>query len=196
MLLIHTPQGLIDLDAPVESWGAPRWDLIARALGRIARWNGNTERLYTVAEHSIRLWALAPDHLKMAALIHDAAEAFIGDLPAPIRRKAPGLFDNYDSKISFWLFDSLGIRASFTDSLLWDLDRALASSEYRDLCQGDPEAAGMASPLHMHRGYFHDYQIPESCAWAIRALHDTHPPHPGGLWVEIFEHQRWVDGLK
>lgn len=147
MLMLHTPQGLIDLDANPATWGSPRWDLIGLSLSRLARWNGNTSRFYSVAEHSIRLWKIAPENLKRAALLHDAAEAFIGDVPAPIRKRAGGPFENYDSKISFWLFEQAGERDKFTDPLLWNLDRVLAATEYRDLCGGEPLAVGLPEPL-------------------------------------------------
>lgn len=147
MLIMYTPQGLIDLDADPATWGEPNWLAICHALGRINRWCGNTRRPYSVAEHSLRVAAIVPNDLRLAALIHDAAEAFIGDVPALIRRAGCGVFDNYDSKISAWLFNSCGILHQISAEDVWAADRVLAATEFRDLCGGDPSAVGMAVPL-------------------------------------------------
>lgn len=171
MLILLTPQGLIDLDADPATWGAPKWLEICRALGRINRWSGNTCRGYTVAEHSLRVAAIVPHDLRLAALIHDAAEAFIGDVPAPIRRAGCGVFDNYDSKISAWLFNSCGILHQLSAAVVWSADQTLAATEFRDLIGGDPSAVGMAVPL--------EARIP-SAVW--------HKTDPGDqLAAEIFK---------
>lgn len=54
---------------------------IAHALANICRYNGHTSRFYSVAEHCVRMSFLEGD--KLAYLLHDAAEAYIGDIPSP-----------------------------------------------------------------------------------------------------------------
>lgn len=51
---------------------------IAHSLSRTCRYNGHCKIFYSVAEHSVRLAQLAPDHLKIHALLHDAPEALTG----------------------------------------------------------------------------------------------------------------------
>lgn len=61
-------------------------DDIATALSNTCRYNGHTKRFYSVAEHCIRLsYAVTPSHA-MAALLHDAAEAYVGDIIAPLKK--------------------------------------------------------------------------------------------------------------
>lgn len=147
MLLMHTPQGFIDLDADPVTWGAPNWVAIAVSLGRLVRWCGQGSRPYTVAEHSIRVASILPARLKLAGLLHDAAEAFIGDIPAPLRRAGKcGGFENYDGKISAWLFSQAGILSDLSSADLWAADQIMAATEYRDLLGGDPSVMG-AEPL-------------------------------------------------
>jgi hypothetical protein len=147
-VMMHTPQGLIDLMGNPADWGAPDWGRIARSLSRINRWNGNTTRPYSVAEHSVRVASLVAPRLRLAALLHDAAEAFIGDLPYPIRKQQPApVFEGLDGKITLWLYTAAGIREQLGHSDIEYADRVMAATEYRDLCGGDPEAVGMAAPL-------------------------------------------------
>lgn len=60
---------------------------IAHALALKCRWGGMTKAFYSVAEHSVRLsepfWI--PSHLEKAALMHDGAEAYLGDIVGPLK---------------------------------------------------------------------------------------------------------------
>jgi 5'-deoxynucleotidase YfbR-like HD superfamily hydrolase len=64
------------------------FDDIAHALSNICRYAGHTKRFYSVAEHCVVMAELFPDEAK-AALLHDAAEAYFGDLPRPIKQMFP-----------------------------------------------------------------------------------------------------------
>lgn len=58
---------------------------IAHALSNICRFGGHTIEHYSVAEHSILVAALAPEDFKLEALLHDAAEAYVGDVIKPLK---------------------------------------------------------------------------------------------------------------
>lgn len=53
---------------------------IAQGLSNACRYNGQCRRFYSVAEHSVHVASLAPERLRLAALLHDATEAYMGDL--------------------------------------------------------------------------------------------------------------------
>lgn len=95
---------LVDLTAPKAA------DIqlvdIAHALSQCNRWHGATRRPYSVAAHCLAVagWvkgacegrefgASYTRQLTLAALLHDATEAYVIDLPAPIKR-LPG-FEAY-----------------------------------------------------------------------------------------------------
>lgn len=62
---------------------------IAHALGMICRYGGHVAEFYSVAEHCIIMSYLVPKEYALTALMHDAAEAYIQDLPRPIKRMLP-----------------------------------------------------------------------------------------------------------
>lgn len=62
---------------------------IAHALGMLCRYNGHVERFYSVAEHCVHLSrVVAPEHA-LWALLHDATEAYVGDMVRPLKRSMP-----------------------------------------------------------------------------------------------------------
>lgn len=69
---------------------------IAWALSQINRYNGHALRPYSVAEHSLLVHDIAERdlhldvHGRFAALMHDAHEAFCGDMHSPGKRHIAG----------------------------------------------------------------------------------------------------------
>lgn len=60
---------------------------IAHALSNECRYNGHCSSFYSVAQHSVLLSiAMAGKGLARAALLHDASEAYLKDLPRPVKR--------------------------------------------------------------------------------------------------------------
>ena len=65
---------------------------IATALSKICRFSGMTERFYSVAEHSIYVSRLS-GAWAMEGLLHDASEAYLGDIVRPLKRS--GMYEAY-----------------------------------------------------------------------------------------------------
>ena len=63
---------------------------IANALGNTCRWSGQVSRFYSVAEHSVIVSRLVSPQNALWGLLHDAGEAYLSDLVAPIKAKMPG----------------------------------------------------------------------------------------------------------
>lgn len=62
---------------------------IAHALALLCRYGGHVDRFYSVAEHCVLMSeAVAPEHA-LAALLHDATEAYVVDVPRPLKRQLP-----------------------------------------------------------------------------------------------------------
>lgn len=133
---------------------------IAGPLSRICRWGGRCRRHYSVAQHSV--WVAGEvmgshSDLALHALMHDAAEAFLGDIPTPIKRRlyldGPGRelvdFEAVESRLHAAILDRFGLRRlePFEESLIARADRLALAVEARDL-MGDPAWAGVHDMPH------------------------------------------------
>lgn len=62
---------------------------IAHGLSNLCRYGGQCKRFYSVAEHSVLLSYAVPPALARWALMHDASEAYLIDIPRPLKPFLP-----------------------------------------------------------------------------------------------------------
>lgn len=84
---------------------------IAKALSHCCRFAGHVLKYYSVAEHALLVRRIVRDYgrgdLALAALHHDSHEAYVGDIPTPLKNainQAQGdMVDRIDNAIAEWL---------------------------------------------------------------------------------------------
>lgn len=91
LVSVTTYSGLVIPIYSIEQWDIVPGD-IAHSLAYQCRFNGHTNRFYSVAEHSMLIASYVDKQregqnleLRLAALLHDAQEAYIGDIIEPIQ---------------------------------------------------------------------------------------------------------------
>jgi len=95
---------------------------IARALSHCCRFAGHCREFYSVATHSMLVQELVSSqteciHTQAAALIHDAAEAYLHDITRPLKLQMPW-YKDLETRWEREILHKLGIDASRVD---WDL---------------------------------------------------------------------------
>jgi uncharacterized protein len=85
MTILTSSGAYFKFDAPEEH---PFYiEDIANSLAKICRFTGHTSHFYSVAQHSVYVSRLLPEHLRLQGLLHDAAEAYVGDVSSPLKRR-------------------------------------------------------------------------------------------------------------
>ena len=107
---------------------------IAHGLALTCRYNGQCKTFYSVAEHCIWVASSLPNSLKKAGLLHDAPEAFMGDMVSPLKQHMPK-FSEIEDKIHTVVNEKYGIKplSDVDKSMLKMVDMQVRMTEARVL---------------------------------------------------------------
>lgn len=109
---------------------------IAESLSKINRYSGHTVRPYSVAQHSVIVSKLLEGSgYEMEGLLHDAAEAYTGDITSPVKAALRKLaefdvIEALEEPIQTAIAQRFGLHYPF-DSQVHDADREALAFEKR-----------------------------------------------------------------
>jgi len=103
---------------------------IAHALSNQCRFAGHTKRFMSVAEHSILVSLQCPEY-GLEGLLHDASEAYMVDMPTPIKRKIKD-YKVYEDRLMSAIFTRFQLKYPLPQEV-HDADRAQLVREAKEL---------------------------------------------------------------
>lgn len=111
---------------------------IAHALSRVCRYGGHCLDWYSVAQHSVLVSQLVGQQLAFEGLMHDAEEAYTGDMIRPVKvglRDATPAFDEMADRLTAAIRVAFGMGAlgDAAAAAIHNADNVALSTERRDL---------------------------------------------------------------
>lgn len=119
---------------------------IAHALAHQCRYGGHCRQFYSVAEHSVLLsQSVAPEHA-LWALLHDASEAYLVDVPRPVKAELRE-YREIEDRLLAAIAARFGLVSAIPPAV-HEADRRILTDEAAQLMRAPPMAwSTQAEPL-------------------------------------------------
>jgi hypothetical protein len=111
---------------------------IAHGLSNTARFAAQLNGFLSVAQHSCLVASEVPDNLKLAALLHDASEAYLGDMPTPFKKLMPD-FKKHEVRLMKIIANKYGFEYPL-NPIIKAADQKLLSVEWNECVVKDNSA--------------------------------------------------------
>jgi uncharacterized protein len=143
---MHTTHSILTYTGQYVDLLEPRLDTIsildiAHALSQISRFGGHTLRFYSVAQHCLLASHVVPAQYRLQALLHDAAEAYLGDMVQPLKAMpTSGYYRDYESLLQARIYEKFGLGMAQEDlcyQAIHHADLIMLATERRDLMAPD-----------------------------------------------------------
>jgi uncharacterized protein len=131
---------------------------IAHSLSRLCRWGGHVSMPgiphYSVAQHSLMVCQHVPPALELVGLLHDATEAYLGDVIGPLKALLPAYVE-LESRWALAIGERFGLGKQLAElpAEVKEADRRALATERRDLIAGSSKLPQEAEPYAFKLGY-------------------------------------------
>lgn len=143
---------------------------IAHSLSLVCRFGGHTQVHYSVAQHSLLVARIleyrgAPVEAQLAGLLHDAHEAYIGDVTTPVKTALGAVWRDLEHDVEIVVRQALGVAQALVDweDLVKHADLVALATERRDLMQFD---AARNLPWKILEGVAPFHEKAAICGWS------------------------------
>lgn len=104
---------------------------IAHALSLSTRYNGHCKKFYSIAEHSVHVAEFTPTY-KFEGLMHDAAEAYTGDIITPFKHYLGNYYYELEARIESVIAKRFGLRWPWPEEVK-AVDHKMLVTEFHQL---------------------------------------------------------------
>jgi len=120
---------------------------IAHALSNQCRFSGHCLQFYSVSQHSILTSYLCDKEHRLDALLHDASEAYLVDLPTPLKNsKGFEQYKVFEKQLELAIAEKFGTAKEMTVDVKI-ADKIMLATEARDLLSPRPDWKTEYEPL-------------------------------------------------
>lgn len=178
---------------------------VAWGLGRIIRFNGMIAQDYTVAHHCLVMSHYVPEQYALEALLHDAAEAYMGDIIWPVKAwldertdNAVSNFENrFVARLMYHFGSTMGVEEDsggpiyVKSDVVRQADKLMGQHEWAILGRGDEFETDddvQAAFDFVNQYYEEDFSMPGQPWWAwLRRFHElTNTEYDYEGYVKLF----------
>lgn len=107
---------------------------IAHALANQCRFGGHLPKFYSVAQHSVLCCEKADSKYKLQALMHDASEAYLLDVPRPIKKRLSN-YKEIENSLMLLIAEKFGFEYPLSEEVK-QIDEKMLQFEWNQLMLG------------------------------------------------------------
>ncbi|MBY6055354.1 hypothetical protein [Leisingera daeponensis] len=118
---------------------------VAHALSNLCRFTGHCKEFYSVAQHSVLVSHALPAPLKLWGLLHDASEAYLIDVPRPIKPHLAG-YEEAEARVMDAVVQAFGLAPATIPPEVKRVDAAILADEAAQIMLRPPMDWNLTEP--------------------------------------------------